>query len=232
MTKTLSDETYRVLLADDHAVVRHGLRALLESQTGVVVCAEASDGREAVELCRKHKPNLAILDLTMPTMDGLEATCIIRREYPETQVLILTMHFSEDLARKAFLSGSLGYVLKSDADEELLAAVDHMRRLQPFFTARLALSMAQNYVHGPRKFGRTDSPPTGKKQADGLLVSPREIDVLRLLANGKSNKEVASELGISIRTAETHRGHLMRKLNCKSFSELVRLAIRRKLVDL
>jgi DNA-binding NarL/FixJ family response regulator len=229
---TPSTEIYRILLADDHAVVRRGVRALLESQPGITVCAEASDGYQAVELSKKQKPNLVILDLTMATMDGLEASSMIRTECPETQVLILTMHFSEEMARKALVSGSLGYVLKGDSDEELLAAVDEIRNLRTFISPRLALAMAQSYVRESGNTVITVSPPNTDKGAAVMPLTGRQIDVLRLLAHGKSNKEVAHQLGISTRTAEVHRNHMMQKLNCKSFCDLLLFAIRQKLVEL
>jgi DNA-binding NarL/FixJ family response regulator len=227
-----STETYRILLADDHAVVRRGVRALLESQPGMVVCAEASDGHEAVELSKKQKPNLAILDLTMATMDGLEASSMIRKECPDTQVLILTMHFSDDMARKALLLGSLGYVLKSDSEEELLAAVDEIRHLRTFISRRVALSMAKIYIRESGDAFKTASSPNVTESPEVVPLTDRQIDVLKLLAHGKSNKEVAHQLGISTRTAEVHRNNMMLKLNCKSFCDLLRFAIRQKLVQL
>ena len=227
-----SAEPYRILLADDHAVVRRGVRTLLESQPGFVVCAEASDGHEAVELSKKQKPNLVILDLTMDTMDGLEASSIIRTECPETQVLILTMHSSEDMARKALVSGSLGYVLKSDPDEELLAAVDEIRHLRTFISRRLAVSMAKIHIRESETALKTTSSPNVNERPEVVPLTDRQIDVLKLLAHGKSNKEVAYQLGISTRTAEVHRNRMMQKLNCKSFCDLLLFAIRQKLVEL
>jgi DNA-binding NarL/FixJ family response regulator len=227
-----SAEPYRILLADDHAVVRRGIRTLLESLTGIVVCAEASDGREAVELSKTQKPNLAILDLTMAAMDGLEAASIIRMECPETQVLIFTMHFSEDMARKALLLGSLGYALKSDSEGELLAAVDEIRHLRTFISPRIALSMAQSYIRESGNAVKIASSPNVNEKPEVVPLTDRQIDVLKLLAYGKSNKEVAHQLGISTRTAEVHRNHMMQKLNCKSFCDLLRFAIRQKLVEL
>jgi DNA-binding NarL/FixJ family response regulator len=219
--------SYRVLVADDHGVVRHGVRLLLESQPGVEVCGEARTGREAIDYVKKEKPDLLILDLTMPEMKGLEAVQAIRKESPSTDVLILTMHFSEELAREVRRCGALGYVLKSDADTELLAALDHARHRQPFFTSRLALSMAQNYARRPGDTTRSGD--------DGVLpnspLTPREIEVVKLLAEGKSNKEVASTLGVSTRTIECHRNHIMRKMNFTSFSELIRYALRTNLVE-
>jgi two-component system response regulator NreC len=220
--------SYRVLVADDHGVVRHGVRLLLESQPGVEVCGEARTGREAIDYVKKEKPDLLILDLTMPEMNGLEAVQAIRKESPSTDVVILTMHFSEEVAREVLRCGALGYVLKSDADTELLAALDHARHHQPFFTSRLAISMAQNYVRRPVE-------TTGSGE-DGVLpnaaLTPRESEVVKLLAEGKSNKEAASTLGVSTRTIESHRNHIMRKLNFASFSELIRFALRTHLVEL
>jgi two-component system response regulator NreC len=219
--------SYRVLVADDHGVVRHGLRVLLESQPGVQVCGEARTGREAIDYVKKEKPDLLILDLTMPEMNGLEVVQAIRKESPSTDVVILTMHFSEDLARELLRCGALGYVLKSDADTELLAALDHARHHQPFFTSRLAISMAQNYVRRP---GET----TGSSE-DGVPpnfpLTPRESEVVKLLAEGKSNKEVASTLGVSTRTIESHRNHIMRKMNFANFTELIRFALRTHVVE-
>ena len=218
--------SYRVLVADDHGVVRHGLRMLLESQPGVQVCGEARTGLEAMDYVNKERPDLLILDLTLPDMNGLEVMRKIRKESPSTGVLILTMHFSEELAREMLRCGALGYVLKSDADTELLAALDHARHRQPFFTSRLAISMAQNYVRRP---GDT----TGSGD-DGVLpksLTPRESEVVKLLAEGKSNKEVASTLGVSTRTIESHRNHIMHKMNFASFSELIRFALRTHVVE-
>jgi DNA-binding NarL/FixJ family response regulator len=226
-----STEPYRILLADDHALVRRGVRTLLESQPGIVVCAEASDGYQAVELSKNQKPDLVILDLTMSTMDGLQASAMIRMECPQTQVLILTMHFSDDMARKALLSGSLGYVLKSDSEEDLVVAVNEMRHLRTFISPRLALSMAQSYIRESGNAVKTLAPPNTNGGA-AVVLTGRQIDVLRLLAHGKSNKEVAYQLGISTRTAEVHRNHMMLKLNCKSFCDLLLFAIREKLVEL
>jgi two-component system response regulator NreC len=214
-------KSYRVLVADDHAVVRHGLRVLLEAQPGVQVCGEAQTGLEAIDYVKKGKPDLLVLDLTMPDMNGLEVVRVIRKESLPTDVLVLTMHFSEELARELLRCGALGYVLKSDADTELLAAVDHVRHHQPFFTSRLAISMAQNYVRRPGDDGVLPKSP----------LTPRESEVVKLLAEGKSNKEVASMLGVSTRTIESHRNHIMHNMKFASFSELIRFALRTHVVE-
>jgi DNA-binding NarL/FixJ family response regulator len=214
---------YRILIADDHPVVRLGLRTLLASQTGLDVCCEATTGPEAVKLVKKAKPDLVIMDLTLPEMNGLDAAHAIREESPETDVLILSMHFSEELAREALRAGAMGYVLKSDADSDLLAAVDHVRHKQPFFTGQLAASMMQTFVNG--------LPLTETKGQKGVTLTPREVEVLQALAEGNSNKRVASALNISTRTVESHRNHIMRKMGFASFSEMVRFAVRNNLVE-
>lgn len=213
---------YRVLIADDHAVIRRGLRDLLADQPGIEVCAEVTSGTETVDSVRKLKPNLVILDLTMPEMTGLEAARVIREESPETDVMILSMHFSPDLAREVLLAGAMAYVLKSDADRELLAAVDHVRHHQPFFTGQLTASMMQTFLGGQNPEA-ADGP--------GAALSPRQVEILQLLAEGSSNKQIAAALEISIRTVESHRHHIMRKMQFESFSQLVRFAVRNNLVE-
>jgi DNA-binding NarL/FixJ family response regulator len=214
---------YRILVADDHSVVRRGIRAMLQSQPGVEVPWEASNGIEALQCIKKEKPDLVILDLTMPEMNGLEVVRSVRDESPTTDILVLTMHFSEELAREVLACGALAYVLKSDADTDLLVAVDHVRHHQPYFTSQLAISMSQNFLHGFN--------PDSESLIPGTPLTAREIEVIQLLADGRSNKEVASELGVSTRTVESHRNHIMRKMNFSSFSELVRFAVRNHLVE-
>jgi DNA-binding NarL/FixJ family response regulator len=221
-------KNYRIVVADDHAVVRRGLRALLDAQPGLEVCAEASSGPETVDCVRKLRPDMVVLDLTMPDMNGLDVTRTIRERSPATSVLVLTMHFSEELAREVLRAGALAYVLKSDADSELLAAIDHVRHNQPFFTGSLALTMAQTFVHGASE----PQPATNRKRLPGSPLTRREVEVVRLLAEGKSNKQAAVELGVSIRTVESHRTHIMHKMGFRNFSELVRFAVRNNLVDL
>jgi DNA-binding NarL/FixJ family response regulator len=223
------ESPYRILVADDHAVVRRGLRALLESQSGLEVCCEASTGTEALQMAKEEQPDLMVLDLTMPEMNGLDVTRAVREEIPGTAVLVLTVHFSEELAREVLRAGALGYVLKSDADAELLAAIDHVRHNQPFFTSKLAASMAQTFVHGSATAGSNNS---NERVVAGSPLTTREVEVIQLLAEGKSNREVAADLGVSTRTVESHRNHIMHKMNFASFSELVRFAVRNNLVEL
>jgi DNA-binding NarL/FixJ family response regulator len=224
----MTSNPYRILVADDHAVVRRGLRVLLESQPGIEVCCEASTGTEALESVKKFKPDMVVLDLTMPEMNGLDVTRAVHEESPSTAILVLTMHFSEELAREVLRAGALAYVLKSDADSELLAAIDHVRHNQPFFTGALAASMAQTFVHGPGDVPQL----SGDRPLPGSPLTTREVEVIQLLAEGKSNKEAAVELGVSTRTIESHRNHIMHKMNFRNFSELVRFAVRNNLVEL
>lgn len=218
----LETQRYSILIVDDHPIVRKGIRTVLESNPWLEIVGEASDGEEALEMAKKLHPQLAIVDLTMPKMDGLVATGKIREEAPETEVLILTMHYDDELARDALRCGARGYVVKTDADQELLAAVERIRQHGTFFTARLAESMRDVYVRDPDEEAAT--PRTG--------LTPRETQIVQLVAEGKSNKEVADTLQVSIRTVESHRNHVMKKMKFTCLPELVRFAIRARLVDL
>ena len=210
----------RILIADDHSVVRAGLRALLESRSGWEVCAEASDGRDAVDKATKLKPDVAVLDIGMPLLNGVEATRRIRTASPATEILILTMHESDDLVQQVVQAGARGYVLKDEADRVLLAAVDAARQHKPYFSTRLA---------NPRADELPISPSDGAKPPRPRLT-PREREILQLLTEGKSNKEVASLLGISVNTAEAHRANIMLKLGLHSLAELVHYAIRNQII--
>ena len=207
----------RILVADDHAVVRRGVRALLEGQMDWQVCGEASTGPEAVEQTRLLDPDIVVLDLSMPELNGLDATRRILRESPRTQVLVLTMHHSEELAHQVLQAGARGYVLKSDADRELVAAVDSLQQRRTFLTPNLAASGAG----------------TDGTQADGGRgeLTPREREIVQLVAEGRSSKEVAAMLGISVKTVESHRTNVMRKLRIRSVSQLVRYAVRNRIVQ-
>jgi DNA-binding NarL/FixJ family response regulator len=215
---------YKILVVDDHSIVRRGIRSLLETQPDMQVCAEAADGATAMEQVIKERPNLVVLDLTMPEKNGLEVTRLIREESPSSEVLILTMHFSEEVAREVLRCGARGYILKSDADSELLAAVRHIKNNKPFFTGKLAASMAESFVRDTRGSGNN-----GK--AEDVALSNREMEVVQLLARGKSNKQAAAMLGVSTRTVESHRNHIMRKMEFGSFSDLIRFAIRSNLIQ-
>jgi len=203
----------RILIADDHSVVRAGLRALLESRPGWEVCAEAVDGRDALDKATKLKPNVAILDIGMPLLNGVEATRRIRASSPNTEILILTMHESDDLVQQVVEAGARGYILKDDADRVLLAAIDAVRHHKPYFSTRVSA------------VDPSDSSSTSRQR-----LTPREREILQLLAEGKANKEVASLLGISVNTAEAHRANIMVKLNLHSLAELVHYAIRNNII--
>src|SRR5882762_1366890 len=211
----------RILVADDHQVVRTGLRALLESKTGWQVCAEAANGREAVEKAGQLKPDVAVLDIGMPLLNGVEATRQIRKLSPQTEILILTMHDSELLIQEVLGAGADGYILKDDADRNLVAAVDALRRHKPYLSSRVSEAASSAEGSDGSSFGRSSR----------SRLTPREREILQLLAEGKSNKEVASFLGISVKTAETHRANIMLKLDFHSITELVRYAVRNKIIQ-
>ena len=209
----------RILLADDHEMVRRGLRSLIESQPDWSVCAEASNGREAVQLAQATQPHAALMDISMPELNGLEATRQLKRLLPNVEVLILSMHDSEQLVREVIASGARGYMLKTDAGELLVQAIAHVVQHKPFFTSRVSEILLQHFQTGS----------TAVLEENPL--SPREREILQLVAEGKSTKEIATALGISSKTTETHRANLMRKLGLHSVSELVRYAIRNRIVN-
>ena len=210
----------RILLADDHDIIRRGVKELLETHDGWQVVGEASTGRQAVELAGKRHPDIAILDLTMPELNGLEATRQIKKTLPKTAVLIFTMHENENLIRDVLTAGALGYVLKSDAARHLTNAVEALIQHKPFFSAKVSEAVLDGYL----KAGREESPVSDP-------LTPREREIVQLLAEGKSNKEAADSLSISTKTIETHRATIMRKLELKSFAEMVRYAIRNNIIQ-
>jgi DNA-binding NarL/FixJ family response regulator len=213
----------RILIADDHHVVRAGLRALLESKSGWQVCAEASNGREAVDKAVKLKPDVAVVDIAMPLLNGVETTRQIRKLSPMTEVLILTMHDAETLVQEVMEAGAQGYVLKDDADRDLLSAVEALARHQPYLSSRAS--------HAASRIARLPGLAGQGERYSRSRLTPREREILQLLAEGKSNKEVASVLGISVKTAETHRANIMLKMDFHSITDLVRYAVRNKIIQ-
>ena len=211
----------RILIADDHAIVRHGLRSLVESQPDWEVCAEAANGREAVEQVKRLRPDVVVLDITMPELNGLEATRQIVKEVPRTEVLILTMDRSEEVAQQVLRAGARGYVLKSDANSKLVDAVATLSEHKPYLTPAVAEFVLGSYTEGAQQ----------NQDSSEHRLTAREREIVQLLAEGKSNKEVAAALGIAVKTAEAHRANIMRKLNLRSLGELVRYAIRNKMVQ-
>jgi DNA-binding NarL/FixJ family response regulator len=217
----MTAQPLRIIVVDDHGVVRRGVRALLETQPGWEVAAEGTTGREAVELVRQLHPDVVVMDLSLPELNGLDATRQILKESPRTEVLVLTMHHSEQLAREVLQAGARGYVLKSDADQSLIAAVDSLRQHKPFLSSAVTAFVLDSYM---QLSDMAASHPGG-------VVTPREREIIQLIAEGKSNKETAAALGVSTKTVEAHRANVMRKLRLQSISDLVRYAIRNKLVE-
>ena len=212
----------RILIADDHEVARQGIRVLLESHPGWEVCAEAKDGREAVELATNSKPDIALLDIGMPNLNGLDAARQILAMSPAIRILILTMHDAEQVVREVLAAGARGFVLKSDAARDLVAAVDALQHRRTFFTTRVTQMVLNGYLHQEK-----EGQPTAK-----AVLTPREREVIQLLAEGKTSKEVAVALKLSVKTAETHRTNLMRKLELHSVADLTLYAIRNRIVQI
>ncbi|HEY6465800.1 MAG TPA: response regulator transcription factor [Candidatus Acidoferrales bacterium] len=207
----------RILIVDDHSVVRKGLKAILQSRRGWKVCGEATEGRDAAEKADRLKPDVAIVDIGMPGLNGVDTTRLIRRRSPKTEVLILSAHESENLALDAYQAGARGYLTKDNADDDLLAAVHAVARHKPYFTRLVHDSIAREELRPERKRSR------------GVLTT-REREVIQLLAEGKTNKEIAQTLHIAVKTAETHRANIMIKLDLHSLAELVHYAIRNEIV--
>jgi DNA-binding NarL/FixJ family response regulator len=213
----------KVLIADDHEIVRQGLRSMLEAQRDCQVVGEAGDGRQAVTLTKELNPDVVILDIGMPTLNGLEATRQILKMRPQTKVLILTMHESDSVIREVLDAGARGYILKTDAGRDLVTAVDSLRRNKTFFTSRVSQMILDGFLKG--------DPRPQNSESGAVRLTPRQREIVQLLAEGKSSKEVAVALDLSVKTAETHRANIMRKLDCHSVSEVVRYAIRNKIIE-
>jgi DNA-binding NarL/FixJ family response regulator len=213
----------QILIADDHGVVRKGLRMLLESTRGWKVCAEATNGRRAVEEVGACKPDIAILDISMPELNGVEATRQIRQLYPQTEVLMLSMHESDVLLHESLKAGAKGYLLKEDADDHLVSAVEALRQHKQYFSPKIARAISGDSFSGVAQESQRGVPIN--------RLTAREKEVIQLLAEGKSNKEVATMLGISVKTVEAHRTRIMLKLGVHSITGLVRYAIRNKIVS-
>jgi DNA-binding NarL/FixJ family response regulator len=211
----------RILLADDHTVVRQGLRKLLEERPDWEVIAEAGDGREAVRLAEQHKPDVAILDVAMPLLNGIEATRQITKRVPGTHVLVLSMHADEAYVTQILQAGATGYLLKDSADVDLLKAVSEAAHGRSFFSPAIARVMLDDYVRQLADKGVTDRYE---------LLSEREREIFQLIAEAKTNKEIAALLNVSPSTVETHRAHIMEKLDLHSAAEIVLYAVRRGVI--
>jgi DNA-binding NarL/FixJ family response regulator len=211
----------RILLADDHTVVRQGLRKVLEERPDWEVVAEAGDGREAVRLAEQHKPDVAILDVSMPLLNGVEATRQIVRRAPTTRVLVLSMYADEAYVTQILQAGATGYLLKDSADVDLVQAVGEVAKGKSFFSPAIARVMLDDYVRQLADKGVTDRYES---------LSEREREIFQLIAEAKTNKEIASLLNVSPSTVETHRAHIMEKLDLHSAAEIVLYAVRRGVI--
>lgn len=212
----------RILIADDHELVRHGIRGILRMRRTWAIGGEAVDGPEAVRMAQELRPDVAILDITMPRLDGLEATRQIMQVSPSTRVLILTMHESDQMVRRVIEAGARGYVLKSDLAGQLVKAVEEICKGKLFLTPKVSEIVVRGFLKTEKGAEPAEAP--------GARPTPREVEVIRLLAEGKSNKEVAAVLGITVRTAETHRAKLMLRLGLHSLAELIHYAMRNNIV--
>ena len=212
----------RVLLADDHLIMRRGLRAIIEHMGDYEVCGEAETGRAAVELATRLRPEIIVMDVSMPELNGLEAVRQIKKVMPEVEILMFTGHETEELVRQVFEAGARSYILKTDGREPLEAALRSLAQHKPYFTTQIGEILFAKFLHG--KKGVEEESSTGR-------LTDREREIVQLLCEGASNKEVADKLGISVKTAETHRAAIMKKLQLKAFSDLVRYAIRNHIVE-
>jgi DNA-binding NarL/FixJ family response regulator len=211
----------RILVADDHELVRRGIRAVLRARHDWTVVGEAVNGREAVEKASKLKPDVAIVDVSMPHLDGLQVTRQIREATPNTKVVVVTMHESDQMVRLVLDAGALGYVLKSDLARHLVKAVKNVCAEKLFLTPRVSDIVLKGFL-------KTGNQPDAAEHPQ-VRPTPREVQIIRLLAEGKANKEIADVLGITIRTVETHRAKIMLKLGLHSLAELIHYAIRHEI---
>lgn len=212
----------RILIADDHDLLRRGVKTLLRSHAGWEICGEAVTGREAVTKADQLRPDIVILDISMPDLNGIDAAKRIRRVLPETEILMLSVHYSDQLVLDILKVGVRGYIVKSDSDRDLVIALETLANHKPFFTPRATELILRNYNEGDTVDMSEPSPKN---------LTTREREIVQLIAEGKSCKEVASFLFISVKTAETHRSNIMRKLQLHTKTELVRYAMRNRIID-
>jgi len=215
-------ENVRILLADDHNILRDGMRLLLERQPGFAVVGEAGDGREIVELAREHHPDVVVMDIAMPNMNGIEATRRIVEKQPETGVVILSMHYDESYVLRSLKAGARAYLLKDALKSELIAAIRAVAEGRSFFSPKVSRILQEDYVEA-----------LARKDADDSyeLLTDREREILQLVAEGKTNKEIATILNVSLYTVDTHRTHILQKLNLHSVPELILYAVRKGIIS-
>jgi DNA-binding NarL/FixJ family response regulator len=211
-----------VVLADDHSIVRRGLRSVIDDQPDMSVVAEAATGREAIQVCEQMRPRLVIMDIAMPQLNGVDATLQLRKTCPDTEVLILSMHADEEYILRALNAGAKAYILKDSAEADILPAIQAVIRGRTYFSARVSSMLLEDYIRFLRQRGLKDSYD---------LLTDREKEVLQLIAEGRSNKDVANLLQIGVTTVETHRGNVMQKLGLHSTAEIVLYAVRKKIIS-
>jgi DNA-binding NarL/FixJ family response regulator len=212
----------RILLADDHSVMRTGLRALLERQLNLEVVGESENGRETIKLVDSLKPDIVIMDVGMPGLNGIEATQAIVNQHPNTAVVILSMHADESYVMRALKAGARSYLLKDSAPADLMRAIHAISQNKSFFSPKVSRILAEDYVRVLQQKGAVDSYD---------LLTSREREILQLIAEGKANKEVAAILNISPYTVETHRSHILEKLNLHNPVELILYAVRKGIIS-
>jgi DNA-binding NarL/FixJ family response regulator len=211
----------RVLLADDHSIVRRGLKSLIETEAGLSVVAEAGDGLEALRLCAEHHPDMAIVDVAMPKLNGIEVAARVQKLERPPRVIMLSMHADESYILRALAAGARAYLLKDATDEDLLPAIRSVAAGKPYFSPTVTAVLVEDYMRQLQARGLTDS---------HHLLTDREKEVLQLLAEGRSNKEVATLLDLGVSTVETHRANLMQKLNLHNTAEIVLYAVRKRII--
>lgn len=215
-------EQIRILLSDDHNILRDGMRLLLERQPGFVVVGEASDGRETLDLAQDHQPDVVVMDIAMPNMNGIEATRRITEKHPRMGVVILSMHYDESYVIRSLKAGARAYLLKDAVKSELIAAIHAVVEGRSFFSPKISRILQEDYVQALGRKGADDSYE---------LLTDREREVLQLVAEGKTNKEIANTLNLSLYTVDTHRTHILQKLNLHSVPEVILYAVRKGIIS-
>jgi two-component system response regulator NreC len=215
-------EHIRILLSDDHNILRDGMRLLLERQPGFVVVGEASDGRETLDLAQNHLPDVVVMDIAMPNMNGIEATRRITEKHPRMGVVILSMHYDESYVIRSLKAGARAYLLKDAMKSELIAAIHAVAEGRSFFSPKISRILQEDYVQALGRKGADDSYE---------LLTAREREILQLVAEGKTNKEIANTLNLSLYTVDTHRTHILQKLNLHSVPEVILYAVRKGIIS-